>query len=74
MCNVMVSYFRRNYKVQRNERQSRSEISDQSISEQVDKSMRRAIRVEKIIAVSIRLEQTELQSYNSPQLCLLQSD
>ena len=45
MCNIMVSYFKINYKVQRNERQSRSERADPSKPEQADQSMSGAIRV-----------------------------
>ena len=47
-CNAMVNYFKRNLKVQRNERQSRSERADPRISDQGDQSMRGAIRVEQI--------------------------
>ena len=49
MCNVMVIYFKKNYMVQRNDRQSISEQYDTSISEQVDQSMIGSIRVDHII-------------------------
>ena len=61
MCNVMVSYFMRKYKVQRNERQSRYEQSNSSRLEQAYWIMIRAIRVEKSIYVASRLEQKELR-------------
>ena len=48
MCNVMVSYFKRNYKVNRNKRKSISDRADPSRSEQADQSMNGAIRVEYI--------------------------
>ena len=48
MCNVMVSYFNRNYKVQRNERQSRSERDDTSILEQAYQSISKEIIVKYI--------------------------
>ena len=49
MCDLMVSYLKRNDKVQRNERQSRSERPDKIRSEQADQSMRGEIIVENII-------------------------
>ena len=61
MCNVMVSYFQGNYKVQRNKTQSRSEQADPSRSQQADHSMIREIRVEHIRYGSNRLYQTELR-------------
>ena len=61
MCNVMVSYLKRNEKVQRNERQSRSERSDSSRSEQADLITSGAIRVENIRDGAIRSKQTELR-------------
>ena len=61
MCDVMLSYSKRNYKVQRNERQSRSERADPSRSEQADHSMSGAIRVDQIRDGEIRLEQTDLR-------------
>ena len=57
----MVSYFKRNYKVQRNKRQSIYEKSDPSRSEQADQSMSKAIRVEHIRYLASRLEQIELR-------------
>ena len=48
MCNVMVSYFKRNQKVQKNERTSRYERSDPSRQDQAYQSMSQAIRVEQI--------------------------
>ena len=61
MCNIMMSYFKRNQKVQRNERQSRSERADPSRSEQADQSMIGAIIVEKIRDGEIRLQKTEMK-------------
>ena len=60
MCNVMVGCFKINQKVQKNERQSRSERADPSRSEQAYQSMRRSIRGEKIRDGESRSEQTEL--------------
>ena len=60
MCNKIVSYFKRNQKVQRNKIQSRSEQDNPIISQQVDKSMSGAIRVEHIRDGKSRSEQTEL--------------
>ena len=54
MCNLMVSYFKRNYKFQMNERQIRSERADPSISEQTEQSMSRAIRVKQFRDGEIR--------------------
>ena len=48
MCNEMVSFFKKNQKVQRNERQSRYEQVDPNISEQAYHIMIGAIRVEQI--------------------------
>ena len=45
MFNVMVGYFKRNYKVQRNEILSRSERADPSRSEQADQNISGAIIV-----------------------------
>ena len=59
-CNVMVSYFKINHKVQRNERQSRSERADSSRSEQENQSMSGEIRVEQIRDGESILDQTEL--------------
>ena len=61
MCNVMVSYFKRNQKVQRNERQSIYEQADPSRWEKSDKSINRASRVEQIRYGASRLEQKELR-------------
>ena len=61
MCNVMVSDFKRNQKVQRNERQSRYERYDPSRSDEVYQSTGRAIIVEKIRDEETRSEQTELR-------------
>ena len=61
MCNVTVSCFKRNQKFQRNERQSRSELADQIISEQADQRISRAIIVEHIRDGAIRLEQIWLR-------------
>ena len=55
----MVSYFNSNSKVQRNERQSTSEIFDQIRSEQADQRMRGAIIVENIRDEASRSEQTD---------------
>ena len=56
MCKKTVSYFKRIYKVQRNERQSRSERADQRRLEQTYQSMRGEIIVEYIRYGSTRLE------------------
>ena len=61
MCNVMVSYFKRNQKAQRNERQIRSEEYDLIRSEQADHSMSGEIRVDQIRDGSIILEHIELR-------------
>ena len=61
MCNIMVSYSKRNQKVQRNERQSRSEQADPSRLEQADQSMSGTIRFEQIRDGEIRPDQTELR-------------
>ena len=61
MCNVTVSYFKKNYKVQRDERQSRSELADQSRSEQADQIMSGSIIVENIRYGASRSEQIELR-------------
>ena len=50
----MVSYSKRNYKVQRNKRKIRSERADPSRSEKADQSMIGAIRVDKIRYGEIR--------------------
>ena len=57
----MVSYFKINYKVHRNKRQSISERSDSIRSEQTDQKMIKAIIVEQIRDAASRLEQTELR-------------
>ena len=57
----MVSYFKKDYKVQRNKRQSKYEKSDPIRSEQADKNMRGEIRVEPIIDGASISEQTELR-------------
>ena len=56
MCNEMVSYFKKDLKVQRNERQRRYERADPSISEQAYQSMIGTIRVEHIRDGEIILE------------------
>ena len=61
MCNVMMSYFKRNQKLQRNKRKRRYEQVDPSISEQAYQSMSGAIRVEHIIDGEIRLQQIDLR-------------
>ena len=60
MCNLMASYFKRNWKVQRNERQRRYKRADQSRQEQADYRMGGAIRAEHIRHGATRLEHTEL--------------
>ena len=59
MFNVMVSYFKRNYKVQRNKRQSRSERADPSRSEQADQIMSKEVIVEHIRDGASRSQQTD---------------
>ena len=61
MCNTMVSYFKRNQKVQRNKRQNRSEQDDPSRSDQADQSKSVAIRVEPNRDGESILEQIELR-------------
>ena len=61
MCNLMVSYFKRNSTVQRNKRQSRYEQVDRSRLEQTDKNIRGAIRVEHIRDGSSILDQKYLR-------------
>ena len=61
MCNIMVSFFKINYKVQKNERPSRSKQAYSSRSEQADQSMSGAIRVEHIRDGASRSEKTELR-------------
>ena len=61
MCNLMVSYFKKNQKVQRKKRQSISDQSDQNKPDQAYQSMSRAIRVEHIRYGSIRSEKTDLR-------------
>ena len=60
MCNVMVGYFKRNEKVQRNKRQIRFEQSVSSRSEQVDQIMNGEIRVDHIRYVERILYQIDL--------------
>ena len=61
MCNVMVSYFTINQKVQRNERKSISEQADPIQLKLVDQSMSRAIIIEQIIDGERRSDQAELR-------------
>ena len=61
MCNVMVRYFKRYYKVQRNEIQSRSERADPSRLEQEDQSMSGTIRFEQIRDGESRPEKTDIR-------------
>ena len=61
MCNVTVIYFNRNYKVQRNKRQSRSERDDQNRSEQAYQSTSGAIRVEHIRYGARRSDHIEMR-------------
>ena len=61
MCNSMVSHFKRNEKIQRNEIQSRYEQADPSISEQADHSTSGSIRVEHIRDGARRSDQKELR-------------
>ena len=61
MCNIMVSYFKRNLKIQREKRLSISERADPSRSEQAYQSMSGTISVEHIRDGASRSEQKEMR-------------
>ena len=61
MCNVMVSYLKRNYKVHWNERQIRSDRADPIRLEKAYQIMNGSIIVEQIRYGEIRSEHKELR-------------